>query len=180
MSAREGPFPYRAPPVPHSKSCPTANPWTRKQNLKWSKNGWRRIRPKETRRETKLSWVLAGVCPPPVFSATSRYSTTRRAGFFTLLTCETSTCISETCWVLIKHGVSWRVFGLCFFFSGQQKGIFCWIIRSERLGIGFVSSVERPRRRWSDASVCYRSDFTEAVHLRLLLSAFTTTLRRCC
>lgn len=45
-----------------------------------------------------------------------------------------------------------------------------WIICSEGLGIGFVSSAERPRHRWSDGIVCYRSYFVEAVHLRVLLS----------
>lgn len=114
-----------------------------------------------------------------VFSdLTMLFNNQTRWAFFTLLTCETLTCISENCWVLIKHGVSWRVFGLCFFFHRSARGIFCWIICSERLGIGFVSSAERPRRRWSDASVCYRSGFVEAVHLQVLLSICTTTLRK--
>lgn len=179
------------PSVPHSKSSPTANPWTRKLNLKWNKC------PTLGRAKGNKTWnEAADVCPsltpPDVFlnPFTKRFIqifccrrhppllTSWLFFYLNLLTFETFTsCISETSYLLIKHGVSWRVFGVCFLFfsSGASpqvsEGDFqdSWIICSETLGIGFVSSAERPRRCWSDASVCYRSYFVEAVHLRVLL-----------
>ncbi len=136
----------------------------------------------------KAADVCPSLTPPDVFLNRRLKRFIQKWRYYRLLpasTCHfffffTSTCsvvkpspvvISETSYFLIKRGVSWRVFGVFFLFSSGfspqvSEGDFqdSWIICSEGLGIGFVSSAERPRRRWSDGIVCYRSYFVEAVH----------------
>lgn len=71
--------------------------------------------------------------------------------YLNLLTCETFTsCISETSYLLIKQGVSWRVFGVCFLFlfwflATGQRGWFSGLLNYMQRESGNRFSFPPPR-----------------------------------